>query len=121
MIRTVRLVLPALALLAGCVAPASHGPQLLSGAGPQYPPEARAAGIEGRVTVAYGISVDGRVINARVVAAEPAGYFEDAALAAVRSWHYRAARSDGRAIAVPRVTSNVDFRLDSELEYELDE
>ncbi|MEM1228893.1 MAG: energy transducer TonB [Pseudomonadota bacterium] len=121
MTRSVLSVLAAVALLAGCVAPANHGPQLLSGAGPQYPPQARAAGIEGRVTVAYGISVDGRVINARVVAAEPAGLFEEAALAAVRSWRYRAARSQGRAVAVPQVTSNVDFRLDGELEYELDE
>lgn len=93
----------------------------MSGAGPSYPPQAKADGIEGRVTVAYGITADGRVVNARVVAAQPPGVFDAAALAAVRSWRYRAARDEGQPIAVDQVTSNVDFRLDAPLEYELDD
>lgn len=118
----IRLALAATLLaLTGCVSSASHGPQLMGGAGPSYPPQAKADGIEGRVTVAYGITVDGRVVNARVVAAEPPGVFDAAALAAVRSWRYRAARDAGQPVAVDQVTSNVDFRLDAPLEYELDD
>lgn len=105
----------------GCATSQSHGPQLLSGAGPIYPPAARAAGIEGTVTVAYGIDLEGRVVNARVLRAEPPELFDAAALTAVRSWRYRAAREQGRAVAVPEVTSQVAFRLDQALEYELDE
>lgn len=108
-------------MLTACATSQSHGPQLLSGAGPIYPPAARAAGIEGTVTVAYGIDLEGRVVNARVLRAEPPELFDAAALTAVRSWRYRAAREEGRAVEVPEVTSQVAFRLDQALEYDLDE
>jgi len=85
--------------------------QLTSGAGPVYPPEAKAKGIEGKVVVRYGVSVDGRVIRARVDSAEPKGVFEEAALAAVRSWRYNPAVKAGRPVAVDNVVSTVVFQL----------
>lgn len=114
------LVLASL-VLTGCLGSANRPLQLLSGAGPVYPPEARAQGIEGDVTVRYAISADGQVQQAEVVAAEPAGIFEAAALAAVRSWRYAAPVRDGQPQAVAQVRSVVRFRLDQSLDYLEDE
>ena len=100
-----------LLLLGGCAAGQNRPMQLTSGAGPIYPPLAKAEGIEGVVVVRYGVSVDGRVINARVESAEPEGIFEDAALSAVRSWRYNPALRDGKPVAVDNVVSTVRFEL----------
>ena len=99
-----------LALAAGC----ASGPrplQLLAGADPAYPAAARAAGIEGQVSVSYDVTAAGRVANAVVVAAEPDGVFEAAALATVRSWRFRPATERGVPVAVPRQVSVLRFRL----------
>jgi protein TonB len=53
-----------------------------------YPPRARSRGIEGWVDVAFTVDATGRVTGARVLSAQPAGTFDDAALAAVRRWRY---------------------------------
>ena len=107
--RAVALLL-GLALVVGC----ASGPrplQLLAGADPAYPPAARAAGIEGQVTVSYDVTAAGRVANAVVVAAEPHGVFEQAALAAVRSWRFRPATERGVPVSVPGQVSVLRFRL----------
>ena len=99
-----------LALVAGCVS----GPrplQLLAGADPAYPAAARSAGIEGQVSVSYDVTPAGRVMNVVVVAAEPSGVFEEAALAAVRSWRFRPATERGVPSVVPRQVSVLRFRL----------
>jgi protein TonB len=69
------------------------------------------------VVVRYGVSVDGRVINARVEEANPQGVFEDAALAAVRSWRYNPALKDGEPVAVDNVLSTVRFELSANDRY----
>lgn len=99
-----------LALVAGC----ASGPrplQLLAGADPAYPAAAQAAGIEGQVTVSYDVTPAGRVANAVVVAADPSGVFEEAALAAVRSWRFRPATEPGLPSVIPRQVSVLRFRL----------
>lgn len=53
-----------------------------------YPPRARSRGIEGWVDVAFTVDATGRVAGARVLSAQPAGTFDEAALAAVRRWRY---------------------------------
>jgi protein TonB len=53
-----------------------------------YPPRARSRGIEGWVDVAFTVDATGRVTGARVLSAQPAGAFDEAALAAVRRWRY---------------------------------
>ena len=98
-------------LAAGCSSNQNRPMQLLSGSGPVYPPLAKAEGVEGQVVVRYGVSLDGRVINARVDSAEPAGVFEEAALTAVRSWRYNPALRDGEPVAVENIVSTVRFRL----------
>ncbi|QQP94249.1 TonB family protein [Lysobacter enzymogenes] len=58
-------------------------PRLIADASPRYPLVAMNRKLEGSVEVAFTIQPDGRTGAARVVSAEPAGVFEDAALAAV--------------------------------------
>jgi protein TonB len=106
-----------LGFLAGCAGSQNRPMQLVSGSGPIYPPLAKAERIEGAVVVRYGVSVDGRVINARVDSAEPEGVFEDAALAAVRSWRYNPALKDGEPVAVDNVVSTVRFELSANDRY----
>ncbi len=106
-----------LLLLGACAAGQNRPMQLVSGAGPIYPPLAKAEGIEGTVVVRYGVSVDGRVINARIDSAEPEGIFEDAALSAVRSWRYNPAMQDGEPVAVDNVVSTVRFELSANDRY----
>ncbi|WP_172731232.1 TonB family protein [Pluralibacter gergoviae] len=55
---------------------------------PLYPARAMAERKTGIVTLRYDIDNDGNVQNLRVVRAEPAGYFERQARAAVRQWKY---------------------------------
>lgn len=95
---------------AGC-AGASRPLQLLSGADLVYPDQARAAGVEGVVRVRYDVTVEGRVVNAQVDAADPVGVFEDAALALVRSWRFRPALEDGVSVAAPARVSEIRFQL----------
>lgn len=105
------------ATLAGCAA-GGRPPQLEGGADLVYPAEARAAGVEGRVVVRYDITSDGRVVNAAVVSAAPSGVFEDAALAAVRSWRFRPAVARGEAVAANDRVSEVTFRLGDDARYD---
>lgn len=103
--------LVSLVLLGGCAASQNRPMQLISGSGPIYPAQAKADGAEGSVVVRYGVSLDGRVIDARVESARPEGIFEEAALTAVRSWRYNPALKDGQPIAVENVLSTVRFEL----------
>ena len=69
------------------------------------------------MVIRYDVAVDGRVINARVVRAEPPDGFNQAALASVRSWRFNPALVDG----VPRETKNIEstvtFKLGAGDEY----
>ena len=116
---TLALVVLVAAGLGGCAS--NNRPlALISGSGPVYPAAAKADGIEGDVVVRYDVSVDGRVVNARVDSAEPEGIFEEAALAAVRSWRYNAPVVNGEPQPVVNVVSTVRFRLDDGGRYDGD-
>ncbi len=75
---------------------------------PEFPEQALARGIEGRVLIEFDVSEAGAVENARVVAFEPSPVFNEAALRAVRQWRYnpkivngRTVRQTGMRIAIP--------------------
>ncbi len=104
-------------LLAGCLGASNRPLQLLSGSGPDYPAAARAQGLEGVVVVRYDISVQGRVANARIVRAEPAGVFEEAALTAVGSWVFNPRLVNGEPQREAGRESTVTFKLGSAAEY----
>ena len=88
---------------------APAGPARLIEVAPEYPPGAAAAGIEGYVDVRFAVSINGRVQNPEVVAAEPAGVFEQAALAAVNRWRYAAGTPTDQDSPV---TERISFSLD---------
>ena len=68
---------------------------------PDYPQHAALKGIEGWVQIQFDITTAGTVRNPVVVAAQPAGEFEDAAVKAIARWRYNP-RIDG-GVAVERV------------------
>lgn len=87
-------------------------PVRLIGVTPVYPPNAAAAGIEGYVEVRFTLSPSGTVVAPEVIAAEPAGVFDAAALAAVSRWRYTHHEAGATA---PVVTERVEFNLTEEI------
>ncbi|MET0090186.1 MAG: TonB family protein [Candidatus Thiodiazotropha sp.] len=55
---------------------------------PRYPQRALMHRIEGKVVLEFTINPDGSVSDARVVEAEPPGYFEQSALRAITRWEF---------------------------------
>ncbi len=108
----------ALVLMLGACASANRPLQLISGQGPVYPPGAQSQGIEGLVVIRYDVNVAGMVENARVVRSDPAGLFDDAALAAVRSWRFNAPIMAGEAQPALNRESSVQFRLNGAQAYD---
>jgi TonB family protein len=78
------------------------------GAGPlpAYPEAMLRARIEGYAEVQFDLAPDGRVQDAKVIAAMPRGEFERAALAAIRAW-----RAEPASTAVRHATRRFEFRL----------
>jgi protein TonB len=99
-----------LALLSGCVGD-QRPLQLISGAGPIYPPQAKAQGLQGDVVVRYNVTAQGMVVDAEVISSEPPGVFDAAALDAVNSWRFNAPVIDGVSQPSPGRQSTVSFRL----------
>jgi len=73
---------------------------------PQYPPEARAAGIQGVVLAEIVIDGEGSVIDARVVRSVP--LLDEAALKAVKNWRFTPTVVNGQAVPV-RMIVTVNF------------
>jgi TonB family protein len=65
---------------------------------PEYPSAARERGVGGWVDVLFTVRVDGTTTDVSVSGAEPAGIFEQSAMAAVRRWKYEPVRRGGRAV-----------------------
>jgi len=83
---------------------------------PRYPPRALLRRIEGSVTVEFLIGAEGEVREPKVVAAEPAGVFEKAALAAIRRWRFAPEAGQGEG-AVRRARQVIRFRLDAPMSH----
>jgi protein TonB len=77
---------------------------------PEYPPIARKAGVEGKVTLLIVIDEEGNVLEADVVFASPAGIFEDAARKAILQWKFKPARQRDKPIKV-RMAWPMEFTL----------
>ena len=75
---------------------------------PQYPPEAKDAGVQGIVIAEVTIGANGLVQDARVLRSVKG--LEAAALSAVLQWQYTQTVVDGRAVPVI-MTVTVNFRL----------
>ncbi|WP_157754190.1 TonB family protein [Lysobacter capsici] len=88
-------------------APARAMPRLIADASPRYPLPALNRKIEGSVEISFTILPDGRTGAARLVSSEPAGVFDDAALAAVARLRFE---PSGQAHAARRT---LNFKLPS--------
>jgi len=86
-------------------------PMLLISVDPVYPAAAAAAGLEGWVDVRFSIGAKGTVTAPEVVAADPAGVFDAAALAAVSRWRY----TQPAAGESPQQTERIEFDLSDAL------
>ena len=71
---------------------------LRSSVKPNYPEPALERGTEGWVDLVFTVRADGRIADVSVSAAEPAGIFEQSAMAAVRRWRYEPVKREGRAV-----------------------
>lgn len=77
---------------------------------PVYPPQAFREGIEGWVEVDFTVNEQGVTRDVEVVASEPRGVFDAAAVAAVASWTYRPRIVNGRPLA-ERSTVTLRFKV----------
>jgi periplasmic protein TonB len=84
-------------------------PVFLDGPQPRYTEMARKAGTQGAVIVEAIVDEQGRVTNVKLVKPLPLGLAE-AAMDAVRSWHFKPATLGGRAVKV-YYTLTVNFTL----------
>lgn len=63
---------------------------LVKRAAPEYPKRAQRMGKEGFVVIEYTIDTEGQVVEPKVIDADPPEMFDDAAIAAIKKWKYRA-------------------------------
>lgn len=79
---------------------------------PQYPQRAASRGIEGWVHLSFSVTAQGATSEIEVVAADPRGYFESAAKAAVGRYKYKPKIEGGQAVARPGVEVVLSFELE---------
>ena len=80
---------------------------------PQYPAQALATGVTGKVDLDFRIAADGSVHDIRVRHAQPSGVFEQAAIAALKQWHFSNSGTDkasryARSFAFTRADSQLE-------------
>ena len=78
---------------------------------PAYPEYARRRGIEGFVILQFTVDINGRVVEPSVHQANPQGYFETAALRAIKQWRFYPGRNDKRTPVPCRLQIRLDFIL----------
>lgn len=78
---------------------------------PSFPARARSLGQSGSVTVSFVVDVDGSVADVYVVASEPPGVFDQAAVKAVEGWRFEPGTDHGNPVAV-RVRQTLTFELE---------
>ena len=102
---------PAPAAVAATPAPAAvtTPAQLLKSVPPSYPPEAYRSRQQGWVEVAFTITTDGKVADAKVADSQPKRVFDQAALEAVRRWTFKPRMVDGKP-AEEQANRRIEFK-----------
>lgn len=77
---------------------------------PNYPSRAKRARIEGWVNVAFTITLDGKVVDIEVIAAQPEGVFENSTLNALKGWRFKPQILAGKP-QERRVVQTIQFEL----------
>ena len=78
---------------------------------PDYPPTALRQGIEGWVRLQFTIADNGSVRDPVVIASDPPGVFDDAALRAIVRWRYNPRVENGIAVERRGVQTEIRFAL----------
>lgn len=79
---------------------------------PVYPRRALSRGIEGYVIVEFTVTKQGSVSAPKVIEAEPAGIFEQAAVDAALKFKYKPRVINGEATEVAGVQNRISFQID---------
>jgi len=79
---------------------------------PAYPPREERLGIEGSVRVQFDVTAVGTVRNAIVIASEPRGVFDEAALEGIARWRYNPRIVGGTAVERVGLQTLIRFTLD---------
>ena len=79
---------------------------------PQYPTSAARRGVEGYVDLQFDVSTTGATDNIIVLAANPQGVFEKAAVKAVARWKYTPIQQAGTPIVYHGLRHRLTFALD---------
>jgi len=74
-------------------------PKLLKMVPPAYPPDAKAAGLEGSVVLQLVITLEGAPVSMKVISS-PSGDMSQAAMDAVKNWKWVPAKLNGEAVEV---------------------
>lgn len=90
-------------------------PEMIYQASPEYPAEAKANGIEGKVTLGLRVEIDGTVSGPKVKTSSGSSLLDQAALTAAGKYRFKPALQDGKPVAV-WVSFTVTFVLDSQKE-----
>jgi protein TonB len=77
---------------------------------PEYPAEARSRGVSGFVMLKIFVGANGFVEEVKVEKSEPNGFFENAAINAIRSWRFEPAINKGTAVSA-WTTQRIKFEL----------
>jgi len=80
---------------------------------PKYPTRAKRLGREGFVTVRFTILASGAIANIEILDADPRGFFEAAATAALARWRYEPCEWNGVKVDQPGITTRLRFELRS--------
>ena len=114
------IAIGAICLLTGC-ASTTRPLQFLSGADLRYPAAAKAEGIEGYVVIRYDVTIEGTVANPQIIESQPEGVFEQAALASIVRWRFRAPLVRGEVTQALNRISTLRFRLGDSDDYDTGE
>lgn len=79
---------------------------------PIYPSRPLSKGIEGHVDLAFDIAATGSTTNIRVIAAQPLGVFDRAAIKALKKWKYKVPVIDGIAQRQVDMMTRITFELE---------
>ena len=84
---------------------------------PTYPEYARRRGINGFVILQFIVDINGRVVEPSVQQANPQGYFETAAIRALKQWRFSPGRNDKGTPVPCRLQMRIDFILKDSKSY----
>jgi len=80
---------------------------------PRYPAKALRANKEGYVVLSFDINESGRVINIKVLQAEPRRLFDREAKRALKKWKYKPMVVNGQAVSQLGQKIRLDFQLEN--------